>query len=465
MKKHYWIIIALCALVIAGCTPANADNHKKEDPEEKVDPEGPDNPDNPDNPDGPDQPDQPDPEPEFEPGSGNAGDLDISDENLPGTGYPSFEDASDEDIYCATYPLPDPLVFNDGSKVSTSQEWNSKRRAEILKIFADNMFGDIPPKPEGLHFKVLSEDATVYDGIGTRKIIRIFLDASEEHWFDAMLHLPNSGENIPVFVFLNHVGNEVTLAAQKSRWPFDMIMQRGFGVITAWHDEIDPDPNPAAGEDVHGPFSRGIRSWYAKDCNWGALGAWAWGMSRLIDYLETEPRVGKDRICSLGHSRTGKTSLWAAANDSRYAICFANGSGCCGAAISRRPDGKNFYTSAMNQYYYHWFTPKFYDYYTVPGTFPAEQHWLAALTAPRPIYFGCGDSESYDARLEWITALRVSPVYALFDKVGLPSGSFPPTDKPVNTGTVGFHHRTGGHDVKDFDWNAYMDFASYHFGL
>lgn len=467
MVKRYLLMALLCILTIEGCKPAKADNPKNLDPKEQTDPNNPDNPDNPDSPDNPDTPDPPiPPAPEFEPGGGEAGDLDITDDNLPAEGYPEFIDASDEDLYCATYTLPDPLICSDGSKVTTAEQWNSKRRAEILKLFSDNMFGSFPPKPEGLHFQVLSEDNTVYEGLGTRKYIRIFLDASEEHWFDAMLHLPNQGDHIPVFVFLNHVGNDVTLAAQKSRWPFDLIMSRGFGIITAWHAEIDPDPNPANNEDVHGSFTTGVRSWYAKDCNWGALTAWGWGMSRLIDYLETEPRVDMNRICSLGHSRTGKTSIWAAVNDPRYAICFANCSGCCGAAISRKPDGSNFYSSATGGYYYHWFTPRFYDYHGKPETIPFDQHWLAALMAPRPIYFGCGDQDQYTPpRLEWITALRVQPVYDLFGKAGLPNKSFPAIDEALKTGTIGYHRRTGKHDVTPFDWNSYMDFASLHFGL
>lgn len=448
------LFLTLCVIsfMVMSCKPAPLPPHEDDPQQEVEDPENPDDPGTPDEPE----------DPAFEPGSGNAGEIAGDADAEPVEGAWEFADESDKEKYCRVYPLPDPLVFSDGTRVQNASEWTGRRRGEIIEIFASQMFGHIPPAPEGLHFKELSSDSTVYDGIGTRSTIRIFLDASEEHWFDAMLHLPNNVAKAPVFVFLNHVGNDLTLTTQKKRWPYEMILKNGFGVITAYHDEIDPDPDPAAGEALTG-FTRGVRSWYAKDCDWAAISAWAWGMSRMVDYLETNPRVDNSRIISVGHSRTGKTSLWAGANDSRYAMVIANGSGCCGAAISRKPDGGNFYKSAMNQYYYHWFTPQFYTYYNDADSFPGDQHWVAALTAPRPLYFGCGNEDkACDPILEWITAVRVEPVFKLFGENGLSLGRYPGVDEADDKGFVGYHRRAGGHDVKDFDWTQYMKFVNHH---
>lgn len=358
------------------------------------------------------------------------------------------------------YELPDPLVLNNGKKVKSARQWTNQRRSEIIEIFAQEMYGHIPAKPQGLHFRTMSED-TVYDGLGIRKVVRIYLDATDQHWFDVLIHLPKEAKRpVPVFVGLNFKSNEATLDERASaRWPYDMILKAGFGVATAWRDAIEPDGKETKiGE--HGNVCRdgGVRAWYNQGGDWGAISAWAWGLSRIFDYLETESMVDLAKIAVIGHSRLGKTAMWAGANDTRFAAVISNCSGCCGAALSRRVIGENFARIATS--FPHWFTREFDKYKWNEDKFPADQHWLAALAAPRPLYIASATEDLWaDPKGEWLTAWHTSAVYQLFDKQGV-DNEMPQPENPDNDGTVAYHLRTGIHNITSYDWQQYIDFLT-----
>ena len=221
----------------------------------------------------------------------------------------------------------------------------------------------------------------------------------------------------PMFAGLNFKGNDATLDERSSsRWPYEQILKAGFGVATAWRDSVEPDGKQfvSPGADA-GWFCRdgGVRAWYNPGGDWGAISAWAWGLSRIMDYLETDPAVDAGHVAVIGHSRLGKTSLWAGANDTRFALVISNCSGCCGAAISRRVFGENF--AAIDNTFPHWFTREFDKYRFHEELFPADQHWLAALAAPRPLYIVSAQLDGWaDPRGEWLCAKNVEPVYRLF---------------------------------------------------
>ncbi len=372
------------------------------------------------------------------------------------------------------YELPDPLVFNNGKKVRTRRQWTRKRRPEILEIFSQEMYGHVPGRPAGEHFKTLREE-TVYDGLGIRKTVRIYLDVAEQHWFDVLVHLPAQAKGrVPMFAGLNFKGNDATLDETSSRrWPYEQILKAGFGVATAWRDSVEPDGKQfvAPGADAAW-FCRdgGVRAWYNPGGDWGAISAWAWGLSRIMDYLETDPAVDAKQVAVIGHSRLGKTSLWAGANDPRFAIVISNCSGCCGAAISRRVVCENF--AAIDKTFPHWFTRAFDKYRFHEEQFPADQHWLAALAAPRPLYIVSADQDGWaDPRGEWLCAKSVEPVYRLFREPGLSGETMPviPADAEPDSvwydddGTVAYHIRSGKHDILSTDWARYLVFASRHF--
>jgi len=362
------------------------------------------------------------------------------------------------------YELPDPLVFNSGKPVRNARQWTNKRRAEILEIFASEMYGHIPARPDGLHFRTVSQEM-VYDGIGIKKTVRIYLDEAEQHWFDVLIHLPAHSEGpVPMMVGLNFKSNDATLDERASaRWPYEMALKAGFGVATAWRDAIEPDGPQSLAYSAEGICKDGgVRSWYHQGGDWGAISAWAWALSRIADYLETDPAVDNDRLVVFGHSRLGKTSLWVGANDERFSIVISNCSGCCGAAISRRVIGENF--AQIATVFPHWFTPEFYKYKANEASFPADQHWLASLAAPRPLYIVSATEDKWaDPYGEWLTARNVAPVYALFGKSGVDS-QMPAPDCPDNDADVAYHIRTGVHSITAFDWQQYLDFASRHFG-
>ncbi len=366
----------------------------------------------------------------------------------------SAQETNYDESKVPAYVLPDPLVMNNGKTVKSARQWTRKRAPEIVETFADQMYGHIPARPEGLHFKVLSRE-TVYGGAAERKVVRAFLDKGEEHWFDILLHIPlGAAKPVPAFAGINFYGNELTYNGRsESSWEYEFVVKSGFCVATAWRDEIEPD-DPKNTE-------KGVRSWYNKGGDWGAISAWAWALSRIMDYLETDPAVDASKVAVIGHSRLGKTAMWAGANDKRFAMMVSNDSGCCGAAISRRAFGETFQVIATN--FPHWFCPDFQKYKGHEADFPGDQNCLAATFAPRPFYVASATEDQWaDPKGEWTCAKSLTPVYALFGKKGLALDTMPAPDTPDMSGSVGYHIRTGGHAITKYDWGNYIAFAKRH---
>lgn len=371
-------------------------------------------------------------------------------------------DANYEESKVPAYELPDPLVFDGGRPVKNARQWSRKRRAEVLEIFAQEMYGHIPARPEGMHFEKISEES-VYDGLGIRKVVRIYLDASAEHWFDVLIHLPAAADGpVPMFVGLNFKSNAATLDGRTDfRWPYELVLKAGMGVATAWRDTIEPDGKDCpVKEDDDVCRDGGVRAWYNKGGDWGAISAWAWGLGRIVDYLETDKAVDCDRLAVLGHSRLGKAALWAGANDPRFDMVISNDSGCCGAAISRRKFGETF--EVIDSVFPHWFTREFDKYKGKEEAFPADQHWLIALAAPRPVYVASATEDLWaDPKGEWLAAKEAEPVYALFGLEGL-ADNMPDPDVPDAENSIAYHVRTGKHNILAFDWQQYISFMDRH---
>ena len=360
------------------------------------------------------------------------------------------------------YELPDPLQFDDGREVRNARQWEKKRRPQVLEVFAQEMYGHMPARPEGLHFSTISEE-TVYAGLGLRKVVRIYLDADQTHWFDVLIHLPKDAAGpVPMFVGLNFKGNDATLDERADfRWPYELVLKAGMGVATAWRDSIEPDGKDSKLAEAEGVCrDGGVRSWYNKGGDWGAISAWAWGLSRIVDYLETDEAYDTDRLAVIGHSRLGKTALWAGANDLRFDMVISNDSGCCGAAISRRTFGETF--AVIDTSFPHWFTREFDKYKGREEIFPADQHWLIALVAPRPVYVASATEDLWaDPKGEWLAAKAAEPVYALFGMQGLDDG-MPAPDVSDGDGRIGYHIRRGTHNILAFDWQQYISFMNRH---
>lgn len=362
------------------------------------------------------------------------------------------------------YTLPDVLTCNDGTKVTTKKQWEKKRRPEIMEMFQSQMFGRTPQEKIPVTYEQLSE-TTAFEGKATIKEVRFhFQNNGKSHDATLMLVLPSqlNGKKCPVFVGLNFKGNKETLmpdGANARRWDYERIVDRGYAVATMHYNDIYPDQNGKSGESLQALFSD--YSPELKDDTWQAIGTWAWGVSRIADYLETLPWVNKKELAVIGHSRLGKTSLWAGAQDPRFKVVISNDSGCGGAAISRRCVGETVWR--INTSFPHWFCKKFREYNDNESALPFDQHELLALVAPRAVYVASAEMDDWaDQRGEFLAASAVGDVYHLYGLLGLETKEMPGLHQPIMK-SVGYHIRQGVHDVTNYDWRCYLDFCDRQF--
>jgi hypothetical protein len=377
------------------------------------------------------------------------------------------------------YILPEVLKFSDGTTVADKQTWLDRRRPEILKLFETEVYGKTPSTEIKPSYYTISVDENALNGKATRKEIRISFTRDKQSLSMILLFfLPKSRMPVPVFLGLNFKGNHTIIndpgisiseaweatanqrGAYSMRWPVERIIDQGFGIATIYYGDIDPDFDDGFNNGIHPLFNRQGQAQRDPD-EWGSIGAWAWGLSRALDYLETDQKVDSKKVIVFGHSRLGKTALWAGAQDQRFAAVISNNSGCGGAALSRRAFGET--VKIINTAFPHWFCDNFNKYNDNESLLPLDQHMLIALIAPRPVYIASAKDDLWaDPYGEFLSALNASDVYKLFGTDGLAVTEMPPVNSPVMS-TIGYHIRSGKHDITRYDWECYLSFAEKHF--
>ena len=410
---------------------------------------------------------------------------------LSSTGHAQKPQPNYDETKVPTYTLPDPLVVG-GERASTAEEWTSKVRSRVLRLFETEMYGKTPGgRPANMRMEVKSTDRQALGGVAVRKEVSVrFDDSKDGPGMQILIYLPKDAKGrVPVFVGLNFSGNqairpepgitltrswmrnsegrvvnnqatEATRGAEARRWAVEKILAKGYGLATAYYGDLDPDFDDGFQNGVHPLYYRAGQTRPDPD-QWAAIGAWAWGLSRIVDYLETDRDVDSSRVAVMGHSRLGKAALWAGAQDPRFGIVISNDSGCGGAALSKRAFGETVKT--INDAFPHWFCANFKKFNDKESELPFDQHMLIALIAPRPVYVASAEEDRWaDPKGEFLGLRHADPVFNLFGKQGLGVDQMPAVNQPVGK-TNGYHIRTGKHDVTDYDWERYLDFADKHF--
>ena len=421
---------------------------------------------------------------------------------------PPKEEFNYDEAKVRAYTLPDLLMIpegggSDGEAVSTPEVWRTIARARWLGLLESTEYGRLLPA-----VPVTAED--IERGPGPDGSIRIQARLRLGHGPDApatevLLYLPSPSrgdtpelpspsrgdtpERLPTFLHLNFSGNHAessdpavripsgwvpngkdtgvednhaqassrgTLA---SRWPVKLLHDRGYATATAYCGDVFPDH--AEGRKASALPSLGFAVGDARMVSGdepGAISTWAWQLSRILDWLVTLPEIDPTRVIVVGHSRLGKTALWAGAGDERFAMVVSNESGCGGAALERRNYGET--VNRITTSFPHWFAPTFATYAGRETELPIDQHVVLAMTAPRPLYVSSAVEDRWaDPRGEFLAAVAAGPVWELFGKVGLGTDTYPAVDTAIG-GSIGYHVRSGPHDITAVDWGHFADFAT-----
>lgn len=394
----------------------------------------------------------------------------------------------------STAPLPDPLIMADGTRVTTAVQWRNKRRPELLELFTREMYGVAPPKSQQMSFVVFDKGTEALGGKAIRKQITVLLKGDPNGpKFDFLLYIPKGAKaRVPAILSMNFWGNHAIAAdpgvritknrvesgknsfadlscvqngeateacrgVNAGQWPVETMMDKGFALATIYRGDIDPDTKDG--------FDKSLKAFYPelqkRGDNFSTIGEWAWAFSRAMDYLVTDRAIDPKRVAVFGWSRLGKAALWAGATDERFAAAISDDSGAGGAKLFHRGVGEN--VTRLNTVFPHWYDENFRKYNDRDTTLPFDQHEMIALIAPRAVYVASAEQDANaDPEGEFAGAKAAEPVYKLLGGKGQLPDKWPAVNQPVG-GDIAYHVRTGGHDVKPFDWEQYLAFLDRHF--
>ncbi|MGP8243164.1 MAG: alpha/beta hydrolase family protein [Bryobacteraceae bacterium] len=390
-----------------------------------------------------------------------------------------------DEALVGTYQLPDPLKMDNGKPVRTARMWTQKRRPEIVHLFEENQYGRAPGRPADMSFDVFDTGTPAMDGKAIRRQVTIYFSKDKNGpKEDLVVYIPaGSTKPVPLLLCIDFLPNSSTfedpgiklgemwsrehkrVPAQRGggmfRLKIDNLLAQGYGVAGVYYGDIDPD--------FLGGLPYGVRALYLKPGQtepapdeWGAIAAWGWGLSRAMDYLETDNAVDASRVGIYGVSRLGKTVMWAGARDTRFALVIASCSGEGGAALSRRNYGETIaHLTAPTRYPYQ-FCANYARYANHVDQLPVDANMLVALMAPRPVLLQTGSTDYWsDPKGEFLAAVAAGPVFRLFGKQGLGTDVMPLPSQPI-LHTIGYYMHEGGHGTLPGDWPIFLEFMDMH---
>lgn len=397
---------------------------------------------------------------------------------------PNYDEAA-----VGQYTLPDVLAGPDGVPVSSPEAWRKIARPHQLELLETCVYGRrLPAVPVSVAGPVERADCLLAGDVPAVRIqatLRLG-EAADAPTTDVLLYLPKTAGRVPVFLQLNFRGNhaehpdpdirlstawmpddkataivdphatDASRGTSSQRWPVEAMLVRGFGMATAYCGDVFPDRTDGRPASVLPSLGRPVDGTLPPD-EPGGIATWAWQLSRILDWLITLPEVDPEQVIVVGHSRLGKTALWAGACDERFAMVVSNNSGCGGAALSRRNFGETVGT--ITSRFPHWFCPAFTTYADRERDLPCDQHTLLAMAAPRPLVVASAVRDRWaDPRGEFLSAVAAEPAWKLFGVTGLGTTEYPPLDSPVGE-SITYYVRTGRHDMLAYDWQRFADVA------
>lgn len=387
-----------------------------------------------------------------------------------------------EEDSVGTYILPDLFTLSNGQKFSDEKTWTTKRRPELLKLFEEIEYGKMPGRPAYLHFDVFENATTVFNGKAIRKQVTVYFTKDTAHKMDLLIYLPaKSTKPVPLLLNISFVANNqaTTDSSVKvgytwtkegnrvradqpgrfNRLHVEQFIDAGIGFATVYYGDIEPDFKSGIKYGIRSQYLAAGQTTVAAN-EWGAISAWAWGLSRAMDYFETDKQIDNKRIALQGASRLGKTVLWAGVHDTRFKMVIASISGEGGAAISRRNYGENIKHITDTSRYYYQFAPAYHSYAAKVNELPFDAHMLVALMAPRPLLLQTGDSDYWsDPHGEFLSAVAATPVYKLFGKQGPGTSIWPAAgDTALLMNPLGYYMHKGGHTVLPEDWTLFIQY-------
>ncbi|MDR9364669.1 MAG: alpha/beta hydrolase [Balneolaceae bacterium] len=364
------------------------------------------------------------------------------------------------------YTLPSILETQEGEQVTTVRDWRNTRRPEIMGLYEELVYGQIPSHFDAIEFDLINENPSAIESTATLKEVDITITRNGNSVTIRMnLFIPNAVEGAaPAFLLINHRPAEnidPTREVQTDFWPVERVIPKGYAMASFHVGDVADDDKETWHHDI-------VDELYPEQLNqpdgMKALGGWGWGAMRLMDYFERDSDINEDQVVLIGHSRGGKSALWTAANDERFAIVVSNESGCGGAALYKREFSETI--KLLNDVRPHWFCDNLEQYNDREADLPVDQHMLIASIAPRPVYVGSAEEDlGADPKGEFLALKHGSEVYEKIYhlSVNVPE-DMPAVNQPIIESYTGYHIRSGEHDLDLYDWDQYIKFADYHFG-